>query len=120
MAAGSGFTPSSTQGFAAALLFYPACGLKDAFRDTGYKSYAPVRVLMGDADEEVSPKRCEKLVNDSRAAGSDITITLYPGAEHSFDDPGAKRQRVDANADATDDAVARSVKFFQERLSAKR
>lgn len=120
MAAGSGFAPASQTGFVAALAFYPACGLKDAFKETGYKSYAPVRVFMGDADEEVSPKRCEKLVNDSRAAGGDITITMYPGAEHSFDDPGAKRQRVDANADATDDSIARSVKFFQERFGVKR
>jgi hypothetical protein len=33
---------------------------------------------------------------------------------------GKKRQRVAANADATDDAVARAVAFFQARLSAQR
>jgi len=119
MAADSGFVPASRQGFVAALAFYPACGLKDAFREAGYKPYAPVRVFMGDADEEVSPKRCERLVNDSRAQGGDITMTMYPGAEHSFDDPGAKRQRVDANAGATEDAVVRAVKFLQSRLGVK-
>ena len=120
MAAGSGFNPASHTGFTAALAFYPACGLKDAFRETGYKPYAPLLVLMGAADEEVSPKRCEKLVNDSRAAGGAIEIRLYPGAEHGFDDPGKKRQRVEANAEATDDAIARAVEFFQARLSAQR
>src|SRR5882757_2787558 len=40
MAAGSGLTPVSQKGFAAALVFYPACGLKDAFKDAGYKPYA--------------------------------------------------------------------------------
>jgi carboxymethylenebutenolidase len=116
MAAGSGFVPASSQGFVAALAFYPACGLKDTFRETGYMPYAPMRVFMGEADEDVSPKRCAKLVNDSRAHGGDIAITMYPGAEHSFDDPGAKRQRVEANADATDDAVARAVDFLQTRF----
>jgi carboxymethylenebutenolidase len=120
MAAGSGFVPGSQQGFAAALAFYPACGLKDAFKESGYKPYAPLLVLMGAADEEVSPKRCERLVADSRKHGGDIAIRLYDGAEHGFDDPGAKRQRVEANAEATDDAVARAVEFFQARLSAHR
>jgi carboxymethylenebutenolidase len=119
MAAGSGFTSDSQKGFAAAVSFYPACGLKGAF-EAGYKPYAPVRVFMGTADEEVSPKRCEALVADSRASGSDIEIKLYPGATHGFDDPGAKRQKVEANAEATDDAVAAAVRFFAARLGTSR
>jgi dienelactone hydrolase len=117
MAAGSGFTPASQKGFAAALAFYPACGLKDAFKESAYEPYAPMLVLMGLADEEVSPKRCEKLVNESRAAGGDIEIRLYDGAAHGFDDPSAKRQKVDANAEATEDALARAVAFFARQLS---
>ena len=104
-------------GFKAALVFYPACGLKGQF-ETGYKPYAPTRVFMGTADEEVSPKRCKTLVDASSAQGGDITIRLYPGATHSFDDPGRKRQTVEANAEATDDAVARAVKFFATQFAA--
>jgi carboxymethylenebutenolidase len=107
---------SAHNGFAAAVAFYPACGLKDAFRDNGYKPYAPLRVYMGLADEEVSPRRCEQLVNDSRAAGGDIEISLYDGASHGFDDPSAKHQSVEANAEATEDAIARTVGFFARRL----
>src|SRR5882757_9206142 len=66
MAAGSGLTPASQNGFAAALAFYPACGLHGQF-EGGYKPYAPTRVFMGTADEEVSPKRCKALVDASRA-----------------------------------------------------
>jgi len=109
-------TPPGGKGFVAALVFYPACGLKDAFKDAGYKPYAPTRVFMGTADEEVSPKRCKALVDASRESGGDITIKLYAGATHSFDDPGAKRQSVEANAEATDDAVERAVAFFRQRL----
>ena len=100
-------------------MFYPACGLKGAFK-AGYKPTAPVRVFMGLADEEVSPKRCETLVAASRQQGGDIEITLYPGAAHSFDDPSARRQKVASNAAATDDAVARARAFFQARLGGTR
>jgi carboxymethylenebutenolidase len=119
MAAGAGFAPISQKGFAAAVAFYPACGLKGAF-EAGYKPYAPVRVFMGAADEEVSPKRCENFVEASRAQRGDIEIRLYPGATHGFDDPGAKRQKVEANADATEDAVERAVGFFAGKLGTPR
>ena len=113
-----GVAPPDGKGFVAALAFYPACGLKGQF-ESGYKPYAPVRVLMGLADEEVSPKRCRALVEASREQGGDITIRLYPGATHSFDDPSAKRQEVEANAAATQDAVQRAVGFFRARFSEK-
>jgi carboxymethylenebutenolidase len=102
-------------GFRAALAFYPACGLKGQFED-GYRPYAPVQVFHGTADEEVSPRRCGALVEQSRAEGGTIDILFYPGATHSFDDPGAKRQSVEANAAATEDAVKRSLQFFAERV----
>jgi dienelactone hydrolase len=114
-----GIGPADGKGFVAALVFYPACGLKGQF-EGGYAPYAPVRVFMGRADEEVSPKRCEALVEGSRAQGNDITIRLYAGATHSFDDPSTKRQKVAANADATDDAVQRAMQFFRAKLGGGR
>ncbi len=102
-------------GFRAALAFYPACRLKDHF-ESGYRPYAPVMVLHGTADEEVSPKVCADLVARSRAENGAIDIKLYPGATHDFDDPGRKRQSVDANAAAQQDAIARALRFFAERL----
>jgi dienelactone hydrolase len=110
--------PESIKGFTAALAFYPACGLKGAFEE-GYKAYAPVRVFMGLADEEVSPKRCKALVDASHEHGGDITIQLYEGASHDFDDPSAVHQKVEANAKATEDARKRATEFFAKMLSAK-
>jgi carboxymethylenebutenolidase len=101
-----------TIGFRAALAFYPACGLKGMFDDGGFRPYAPVRVLIGDADEEVSPKRCANLVARSRAQGGDIEITLYPGATHDFDDPGRNRQSVAANVGAKAAALIQAPAFF--------
>ena len=103
--------PTPSNGFRAALVFYPACGLKVRFAD-GYRAYAPVRVFHGTDDEEVSASRCRSFVEKSRARGGDIEIRLYDGATHGFDDPGSRRQRVKPNAVATKDAVARAQRFF--------
>jgi carboxymethylenebutenolidase len=102
-------------GFAAGIAFYPACKLRGRF-DRGYRPAAPVRVFMGTADEEVSPRRCFGLVEKSRAAGGHISIRLYDGATHGFDDPGRKRQRVAANAAAAEDATVRAERFFARYL----
>ena len=88
--------------------------------EDGYRPYAPIRVFMGDADEEVSPKRCATLVEKSHAQGGDIAIKLYPGATHDFDDPGLKRQSVDGYVAAKADAMAQATAFFAEQLAVKR
>jgi dienelactone hydrolase len=101
-------------GFRGAVALYPACGLYDRFAN-GYRSYAPVRVFSGDADEEVSAAHCARLVRAAKADGSDIAIKIYPGATHSFDDPGTKRQSVSGNAEATEQAVP-AIDAFVRRL----
>jgi carboxymethylenebutenolidase len=119
MAAGEDFAPpTSLKGFSVALAFYPACRLRGRF-DDGYRPYAPVRVFHGTADEEVSYRRCNTLVERSRKAGGDIDITLYPGATHGFDDPGRARQNNPANRSAKDDATERALRFFAERLAGR-
>jgi dienelactone hydrolase len=100
-------------GFPGGAAFYPACGLHGVF-DERYKPYAPVHVFSGDNDEEVSAAHRKRLVDASSADGGDIAITIYPGATHDFDDPGRKRQSVDANAQAKSDAVPRALAFMQQ------
>ena len=111
-------SPTPASGFHAALVFYPACGLKGLFDTTLFRPYAPVLVFHGTADEEVSYKRRARLIEKSRAAGGSVEIKIYPGATHSFDSPSRKRRRVDANSAATDDAVERSLRFFARYLGA--
>jgi carboxymethylenebutenolidase len=111
--AGIGLEPRN--GFKGALAFYPACGLHDRFKDH-YRPYAPVLVFGGTDDEEVSAEHCARLVDMSRAEGGEITITIYPGATHDFDDPGRKRQSVPANMKATRDAVAQATAFMAKML----
>jgi carboxymethylenebutenolidase len=107
--------PSPQTGFRAALAFYPGCGLRDHFK-AGYTPYAPVHVFQGTADEEVSASLCKEFVDRNRQKGADIDITLYPNATHDFDDPGQKRQSVEANATANRDAATRAVQFFSRHL----
>jgi dienelactone hydrolase len=110
--------PTPVTGFRAGLVFYPACGLKGQFND-GILPYAPVRVFQGSADEEVSPRRCADLVAKSRALGGDIEFRLYPDATHDFDDPSPSHQNNEANADATQDAIARATEFLASVLTPK-
>jgi dienelactone hydrolase len=105
----------ASAGFRAALAFYPGCGLDDRFND-GYAAYAPVRILIGTSDEEVSPQSCELLVKDNHRPGNDVAITVYPRATHDFDDPGEKRQSVAANAVAFADAMTKSNAFMGQYL----
>jgi dienelactone hydrolase len=116
---GSTLALTAATGFRAAIAFYPACGLKDRFRD-GYRPYAPVRVFHGTADEEVSSARCRRFVEASRSDGGDIEIREYRGATHGFDDPGQRRQRIRANREAAEDAMERAQSFLAERLGAGR
>jgi dienelactone hydrolase len=109
-------TPTAAKGFRAALVFYPACGLKGQFDTKPFRPYAPVLVFHGTADEEVSYKRCVSFVETSRENGGDVQIEIYQGATHGFDSPSRKRQSLDANAEATDDAIERSLKFFAHHL----
>lgn len=109
-------SPTPQTGFRAAIAFYPACGMKGLFEDKPFRPYAPVLVFHGTADEEVSYKRCAALVETSRANGGNVEIKIYPGATHSFDSPTRSRQKVGANAEATEDAVDRSLRFFAHQL----
>ena len=108
-------SPTPATGFRAGLAFYPACGLKGEFPG-GIKSYAPVRMFHGSADEEVSPRGCAELVARSRAIGGDIQFQLYRDATHNFDDPNPSRRDNAANAAATRDAIPRAIAFFASVL----
>ena len=111
--------PTAATGFRVALVFYPACGLKGQFDEKPFRPYAPVLVFHGTADEEVSYKRCAALVEKSQENGGNVQIKIYQGATHSFDSPSRKRQQVDANADATEDAVEQSLRFFAQHLGGR-
>jgi dienelactone hydrolase len=106
---------SPAMGFRAALVFYAGCGLRGHFDAQGYRPYATVLAFHGTADEETSPQRCRRLIERSRSLGGDISLRLYPGATHGFDDPG--RQKEPPNRAATADAKMSSEALFERLLA---
>lgn len=106
--------PGPATGFRAALAFYPGC---NAQTGTGWRSYAPMIMMVASRDEEVSPVTCRRLADEVRRtmpANSAATFEFvwYEGAQHAFDDPGKARQSVEANRLATEDAKARADRLF--------
>lgn len=99
-------------GFRAALAFYPGCG-NAALLMPAISTTAPVTIFAAENDEEVSPDFCLKMAERSRAAGSPIDITLYPGATHDFDDPGERRQSVAGNQAAKMDAMTKAAAIIK-------
>ena len=71
--------------FAAYLPFYPSCGT--AFREDEGLSGRPVRIHHGSADDYVPVAPCRSYVERLQKAGQDVTLTEYPDAHHTFDNP---------------------------------
>lgn len=105
---------TKTSGFRAALALYPGCGPKALLAPT-LATTAPVLLLLGSDDEEVSPARCQDMARRSTEAGGRIDVVLYPGATHGFDDPGSRHQSIPANRSALEDTLKRAIAVV-ERL----
>jgi dienelactone hydrolase len=116
--------------FAAAVALYPRCELGAG----AYRPVAPLLILIGEKDDWTPAEPCQKLVDAARAAGQPVTITVYPGAHHSFDSPNRVRYvaaRVNSNApggrgattggdpDAWADSIRQVLAFFDHHLNAK-
>lgn len=105
--------PTPLTGFRAALLFYPSCRIQAAQL---YRPYAPILLLIGSQDEEVAPQPCQELAERTQARVKHFEFVWYDGAQHSFDDPGSRRQSIAANRDARADSMMKAEAFFQRHL----
>jgi dienelactone hydrolase len=108
--------PDMHPGFRAALAFYPACGLHGQFDERPLHPYAPVLILHGTGDEEVSSERCTNLAEAAQRAGGNVEIELFEDATHGFDSPTANRQSLEANRDATERATSLALSFFDRHV----
>ena len=100
-----------SDGFRAALAFYPGCG-SAALISQDYKTSRPLTVLLASDDEEVSPAGCHRVLDAAAGNGSPIAVIDYAGATHDFDDPGERRESVAANRRAREDALRRAAGVF--------
>lgn len=99
---------AQTAGYRGALVIYPGCGSKALLQPT-VTTTTPIAMFLGANDEEVSPTFCQQMADRSRQAGTAIDVTVYPGATHDFDDPGARRQSVSANRAALGDVQPKAL-----------
>jgi dienelactone hydrolase len=74
-----------TPAFRAFVPFYPSCNTTYPENES---LAGPMRVHTGALDDWTPAAPCAAMVERIRKAGQDATITVYPGAHHSFDNLG--------------------------------
>lgn len=108
--------PDAARGFRAALAQYPSCRTQLSQRE--YKPYAPLLIMAAAEDDEVSPQVCLDFYERLRSRGEPVEFVLYPGAHHSYDDPGRTKQSHEPNRTAMQDSLRRAEEFFARHLKA--
>jgi dienelactone hydrolase len=122
-------------GFAAAVALYPGCrvGLGAWRADTTgtYRPVAPLLILIGEKDDWTPALPCVTLAASVRPPDPPVTITVYPGAHHSFDSdrpvrfvaarvnsnaPGGRGATTGGDAAAWADSIRRVADFFGRHL----
>ena len=81
--AGLAAWPASIERPAGLILFYPYCGPGALSRAFAWQSAPPTLALIAGADTIVDAAQCMRFF-EPRAH---VTMTVYPGVEHSYDDP---------------------------------
>lgn len=71
--------------FARAVAFYPGCRVPA--EGGNWRARLPVLILIGSADDWTAAAPCEALARQTAAAGTPVSIVIYPGAYHDFDYP---------------------------------
>jgi dienelactone hydrolase len=123
--------PANASPFAAAVAFYPGCRTRAARADA-FHPYAPLVVLIGEADDWTPAAPCKTLIDTVAARGEPASIVVYPATYHDFDSPALKAPRVRSevpngarpgegvtiapNPQAREDAKVRVQAFFGKHL----
>jgi dienelactone hydrolase len=100
--------------FAAAVAFYPGCDPPDAPLVTD------TMILIGDADDWAPARRCVRWRDLAQPNRHVLTLTVYPGALHSFDAATPPHMyaghMIGRDPAAAEDALAQTRRFLAERL----
>ena len=97
-------SPEERDGFTAAVSLYPACGVRIGgwyVRGGIYRPTAPLLILIGEKDDWTPAEPCRRMAEAAQAAGFPVSIKVYPGAHHSFDNDRPERYaaaRINMNA----------------------
>jgi len=76
------YAPPGEPSFRAFIPFYPNCNADFPERN---RVSAPVRIHTGAADDWTPAKPCAELAEALKSYGYDVSIDIYPGAHHAFD-----------------------------------
>lgn len=123
--------PEGADGFSAAVAFYPGCSSRNKAAER-FHPYAPLLVMIGEADDWTPAEPCKQLTAAVAARGEAMRIVTYPNTYHDFDNPGVKSKHVRTevpngvypghgvtiapNPEAREDAKKRVLAFFAETL----
>ena len=88
--------PAEAPAFSAAVAFYPGCTARNA-KAADFHPYAPLLVLIGEADDWTPAAACKELAAKVAAQGGTMSLVTYPDTYHDFDNPGLKARRVRAD-----------------------
>lgn len=72
---------------AGAIFFYPHCGTGALSKFRPWRETPPTVAFVAGADETVEPQKCVRLFQKKIRNGAAIDLTIYPEAQHVFDDP---------------------------------
>jgi dienelactone hydrolase len=73
--------------FALLIAMYPWCG--DLPLDFHSASGAPLHMLLGEQDHYAGIESCKEFGEKFRAAGGNVTLKVFSGAQHDWDVPGS-------------------------------
>jgi dienelactone hydrolase len=123
--------PKGADGFSAAVAFYPGCSSRNK-ATARFHPYAPLIVLIGEADDWTPAEPCKELTAAVATRGEAMQIVTYPNTYHDFDNPGIKSKHIRTevpngvhpgqgvttapNPDAREDAKLRVLAFFAKTL----
>jgi dienelactone hydrolase len=97
--------------FVAGVALYPGCQ-----SDITSTFYAPLLVLIGNADTVTPARFCEQMKATQPAGGPELKLVVYPRGPHTFDmqlpDRTLLRMRLGYDADATADARRQVIAFL--------
>ena len=103
-----------------AILFYPYCGVGARSRFSQWGDAPPILTLIAGDDTIVNADECVSLFEKRQNAGASIEMTIYPEAEHAFDDAFIEPEYQHwYSKEDHEDAVERYRAFLVNLLSAE-
>lgn len=110
----TGLRQDGVAGVRAAVLYYPYCGELSRAARTDWRAPMPLLFLLVAGDGIADEADCLALVQQQRAAGALVEVTLFEGVTHGFDQ--AEKSPLSALAydpAATARALARTLTFLE-------